>query len=60
MLPFFRTFYDTSIAVNQTPKAFLGAKLLISVVVHMTIAGIHRWIDFLSTSMNLNNIYSLL
>ena len=41
MLPFFQTFYDMSIAVNQTPKAFLGAKLLISVIVHMTIAGIH-------------------
>ena len=42
MLPFFRTFYDMSIAVNQTPKAFLGAKLLISVIVRMTIADIHR------------------
>ena len=57
MLAFFRTFYDMSIAVNQTPKAFLGAKLLISVIVHVTIAGIYRWLDFLFTSMNLNNIY---
>ena len=57
MLPFFRTFYDMGIAVNQTPKAFLGAKLLISVIVHMTIAGIQRWLDFLFTSINLNYIY---
>ena len=57
MLAFFWTFYDMSIAVNQTPKAFLGAKLLISVIVHVTIAGIYRWLDFLFTSMNLNNIY---
>ena len=35
-------YYDMSIAVNQTPKAFLGAKLLISVIVRVTIAGIHR------------------
>ena len=58
MLPFFWTFYDMNIAVNQTPKAFLGAKLLISVIVHMTIASIHRWRhDFLFTSINLNYIY---
>ena len=59
MLPFFSTFYDMSIAVNQTPKAFLGAKLLISVIVHMTIAGIHRWREFLFTSINLNYIYKI-
>ena len=57
MLPFFRTFYDMSIAVNQTPKAFLGAKLLISVIVHMTIAGIHRWLDFLFALINLSELY---
>ena len=57
MLPFFRTFYDMSIAVSQTPKAFLGAKLLISVLVHMTIAGIHRWLDFLFALINLSELY---
>ena len=59
MLAFFWTFYDMSIAVNQTPKAFLGAKLLISVIVHMTIAGIHRWLDFLFTLINLSELYHI-
>ena len=57
MLAFFPTFYDMSIAVNQTSKAFLGAKLLISVIVHMTIAGIHRWLDFLFTLIKLSELY---
>jgi len=57
MLPFFQTFYDMSTAVNQMPKAFLGTKLLISVIVHMTIASIHRWLDFLFTLIKLLYIY---